>query len=147
MLLNLTHQAFNLCFKASKCVCKRQMRPQKSPTKIGHTCEHTQTALCGRRPRDGGPPLPVLTIQPLNLAFMNGNTFRSLDGNLFQSKFDKGHSHVDSQASSQVFTRHVVIAFATPNILNINSRELVLGKRGKKKKNSIGFFFFWLLYK
>lgn len=115
---------------------------KKTLTEIGHTCEHTQTALCGRRPRDGDPPLPVLTIQPLNLAFMNGNTFRSLDGNLFQSKFDKGHSHVDSQASSQVFTGHVVIAFATPNILNINSRELVLGKRGEKKKIRLDFFFF-----
>lgn len=65
----------------------------------------------------------------------------ALDGNLFQSKFDKGHSHVDSQASSQVFTRHVVIAFATPNTLNINSRELVLGKRGEKKNRLLFFGF------
>ncbi len=38
--------------------------------------------------------------------------YSAFDQNLFQSKFDKGHSHVDSHADSQVFTRHVMIVFS-----------------------------------
>lgn len=62
--------------------------------------------------------------------------YSAFDQNLFQSKFDKGHSHVDSHADSLVFTRHVLIVFSPPNSLNINSGELTLKK--------IAFF---LLYK
>lgn len=40
--------------------------------------------------------------------------YSAFDQNLFQSKFDKGHSHVDSHADSQVFTRHVMIVFSPP---------------------------------
>lgn len=50
--------------------------------------------------------------------------YSAFDQNLFQSKFDKGHSHVDSHADSQAFTRHVMIVFSLPDSLNINSREL-----------------------
>lgn len=54
--------------------------------------------------------------------------YSAFDQNLFQSKFDKGHSHVDSHADSQGFTRHVMIVFSSPHSLNINSRELTLEK-------------------
>lgn len=59
----------------------------------------------------------------------------ALDGNLFQSKFDKGHSHVDSQASSQVFTRHVVRHAKHSKYKQQGARA------GGKKKNLIGLFF------
>lgn len=52
--------------------------------------------------------------------------YSAFDQNVFQSKFDKGHSHVDSQADGQVFTRRVMIVFSAPNSLNINSRELTV---------------------
>lgn len=39
-----------------------------------HIQRHTQTVFRATA-QETGPPVPVLAIQPLNLAFMNGNIF------------------------------------------------------------------------
>lgn len=62
---------FNLCFRTSTCIHRRRMHQQNRGTCVQH---HTQTVFRATA-QESGLPVPVLAIQPLNLAFMNGNIF------------------------------------------------------------------------